>query len=387
MSAALATFVHLYLAYHYYPVKFGFSSGPSICSINATFDCDAVAASSYSDFLGVPIALFGFATNLVIFLMVLGQWLGWTEHPERLRRWALLLMGLSLVASITMGIVSLRLHNYCLFCIAAYVLSVIMFVCYQPTLQEPFFANLGGDLASLWSESRGIVFALLAIPVIAFLSHRMSLEAYGVTEVGKIVKLSITEWQSTPKVELNVAPALASGPTREQAKLVISEFADFRCGHCKHAYPSLDKFSKTHPEVRLEFYNFPLDGECNEGIPDKSGISCRLAYSVMCAEKQGKGWDLHHALYDAQDAMNASEALALKSVDEEIKRVAERVSLDTTQLFQCMTDPAIADAVRLQAKAGVNAKIQGTPTIFFDWRVLNRGQLIPVMEAALATKK
>jgi len=386
MSTAIAVFVHLYLAYHYYPIKFGFSSGPSICSINATFDCDAVAASSYSDFMGVPIALWGFATNLIIFFMVFGQWLGWTEHPERLRRGALSLITISFGASVVMGFISLNLHNYCLFCILAYILSIISFFSYRATLQEPFFANLTDDILQLWSESKGIVFAFIAIPIIALVGHRMALEAYGVTEVEKIVKSSILEWQSAPHVDLTVVPALASGPARDKAKLVISEFADFRCHHCKNAYPSLDHFAKSHPEVRLEFYNFPLDGECNEMIPDKSGISCRLAYSVMCAEKQGRGWDFHHAIYDDQDTINA-ESLTINSLDEEIRKISEKLHVSVEPLFQCISDPSVADTVRLQAKLGVNAKIQGTPTIFFDGRMLNRGQLIPVMEAALAAPK
>src|ERR1700722_484314 len=87
LGAALSVVIHLYLSYHYYPIKFGFSSGPSICSVNATFDCDAVAASQYSAVFGIPLAVWGAATNLVIFLLVLLQWWGWSEYPERLRRW------------------------------------------------------------------------------------------------------------------------------------------------------------------------------------------------------------------------------------------------------------------------------------------------------------
>src|SRR5438874_2285036 len=89
LGAALSVVISLYLAYHYYPIKFGFSSGPSVCSINATFDCDAVAASSYSAFLGIPMALWGAAANLMIFLMVLGQWWQLSDHTERMRRAAL----------------------------------------------------------------------------------------------------------------------------------------------------------------------------------------------------------------------------------------------------------------------------------------------------------
>jgi protein-disulfide isomerase len=285
-----------------------------------------------------------------------------------------------------MGMVSLKLHNFCLFCIAAYALSLIQFLCYQKTLQEPFFANLGPDLGELWSESKGIVVGFAAIPVLAFVGHRMMLEAYGVTQVSKIVQISINDWKNAARNDLNVAPALATGPDRAQAKLVISEFADFRCHHCKNAYPSLDHFAHSHSEVRLEFYNFPLDGECNDDIPDKSGISCRLAYAVACAERQGAGWAMHHTLYDHQDSINDASLGRGKEkmLDEEIKTLATRLNLKIDDLFRCMDEPSVKDAIRLQAKQGTSAKIQGTPSIFANGKLLERGQLIPVLEGVLA---
>ena len=157
LGSVLAVCFQLYLAFHYYPIKFGFSSGPSLCSVNSTFDCDAVAASEYSAFIGVPFALWGAALNLLIFLLALAQWWGWSDHPERLRRAVVVMCGISALASIVMAFVSVtKLHNYCLFCIALYFISFIMFECYRRTLQEPFFANLGRDMHNLWSESKGI---------------------------------------------------------------------------------------------------------------------------------------------------------------------------------------------------------------------------------------
>jgi protein-disulfide isomerase len=285
-----------------------------------------------------------------------------------------------------MGVISTQLHSYCLFCISAYALSFIAFFCYRATLQEPFFANFAQDIPHLWNESKGILLGFAAVPVLAVVGHRVALEAYGVTQLEKVVQTSINEWITAPAVNFSVPPALSMGPSRDQAKMVIAEFADFRCSHCRHAYPSLDHFAKSHPEVRLEFYNFPLDGECNEVIPDKNGISCRLAYAVTCAEKQGHGWQLHHALYDDQDKING-ESLRGVPLDDEIKTVAQNVGINSASLFQCMSEPTTADAVRLQAKLGGDAKIQGTPSIFINSKMMDRGQLIPVMEAALTASK
>src|SRR6185437_2601668 len=120
--------IHFYLSTHYYPLKFGFAAGQSICNLNAKFDCDAVASSSYADVFGVPVALFGASANFVLFVMMLLSWLEWTENPERLKRWSLLMAGFVLSASVVMGTISLtEMREYCLFCLTLYALSFIIF--------------------------------------------------------------------------------------------------------------------------------------------------------------------------------------------------------------------------------------------------------------------
>jgi protein-disulfide isomerase/uncharacterized membrane protein len=381
LCAFLSVIVHAYLALHYYPIKFGFSTGPSICSVNAKFDCDAVAASNYSSAFDIPLAVWGGAVNLIIFILILSQAWGWTDHPERLRRWSLIMVSLNLLASLVMGVISLaRLNNYCLMCISLYVLSIFMFACYRRTLEEPFFSNLGNDVSYLWAESRGILVAFAAIPVLAYVAHYSFLETYGVSEVGNIVRTTIEDWKFAPQNTLSVTPSLVAGPAKEKAALLIQEFADFRCGHCRHAFPSLDNFVKSHSDVRFEFYNFPLDGDCNEKFGQKNGMSCRLAEAVQCAEKQNSGWPLHHALFNAQDETIKANSVA--EMDDKIKAISEPLGIKSDQLFQCMNDPQTKDAIRMQAKQGDQVKVQGTPAIYVNGRELQRGQLIPVLEAA-----
>src|ERR1035437_4670532 len=99
MGCLASIAAHLYLTMHYYPLKFGFASGQSICNLNAKFDCDAVSASSYASLFGMPLALWGAATNAVLFVLILLSWLEWSEYPERLKRWTLALAAASFGAS------------------------------------------------------------------------------------------------------------------------------------------------------------------------------------------------------------------------------------------------------------------------------------------------
>lgn len=386
--ALVATLVsvglHLYLSFHYYPLKFGFSTGPSICTINTVFDCDAVSASSYANLFGIPMAVWGMATNLVLFGLILMAWWQWTESPERLKRWAVALSGISVVGSIVMGGISaLFLKNYCIFCITLYVLSLIIFVCLIKTLVEPFFAGIKKDLPELLGAAKGIPAAFVAIPVLAFFIHQGFLQHYNAGQLQQIVRSSIEEWQAATPQSITTPPTLATGADKDHATLTLKEFADFRCSHCRHASPSLNAFVRSHPDVRLEFYSWPLDGKCHANMPEGSGASCRLAEAVYCAEKQGHGWAMHDLVYETQPEINGldnNDALVAK-----IKSLAESLGIDTTKMLSCMEESATKDAILEQAKQGDLLQVQGTPTIFANGRELMGAQLLPVLEAVRKT--
>lgn len=380
VGCLLSVGAHLYLALHYYPLKVGFASSQSLCNINAKLDCDAVSASAYAAFLGVPMAIWGAVANAVLFGLILMSWLEWSEHPERLRRWSLALAGMSVVASVVMAAISvLFMHNYCLFCIGLYVLSIVIFVAYRKVLREPFWANVKHDLPHLWAESRGVLVSLLSIPVLGFLLHQIFMQNLGIGEIGRIVTESIQEWEAAPKFDFVAKPTLAVGPTHDAAVMTLTEFADFRCGHCKRASYSIHAFIKAHPDVRLEFYSFPLDGSCNEKIETSNGISCRLAATVYCAEKEGKGWETHDALFTAQDEINRLSTVS--EVDMVLSKQLPSLGINWESLQSCINDGATMEAVRAQAKQGSLVNVLGTPTLFANGKLINR-VLVPVLQQA-----
>ena len=53
----------------FYNANFAQNAAPSICAINEMFDCDSVAKTSYSQFLGIPLALWGVCLYLFFLFM------------------------------------------------------------------------------------------------------------------------------------------------------------------------------------------------------------------------------------------------------------------------------------------------------------------------------
>jgi protein-disulfide isomerase/uncharacterized membrane protein len=383
ISTLLSIVAHAYLAVHYYPLKFGFASGSSICNLNAKFDCDAVSASTYSSAFGIPMAVWGAAFNAVLLILILVSWLEWTERPERMKRWAFGFSGVSVLTSLAMLLISLMMmHNYCIVCMGLYVLSFITFFALRGTVREPFWAGAKEDLATLWTDSRALALFMLAVPVAAFVIHKSFMSNLGDTEqLSLLVREAVADWASAPKQDFVAKPSLTMGPEAAQAKMTLTEFADFRCGHCKRASYSLHAFVKSHPDVRFEFYSFPLDGACNEKINSKSGISCRLAATVYCAEKEGsgKGWIMHDFLYENQDTIN--QFASLPEVDMFLSKSIQPTGLNWESISRCADTGDTMDAIRAQAKQGALVNVLGTPTLFANGKALNRGQLVPVLQA------
>jgi protein-disulfide isomerase len=289
----------------------------------------------------------------------------------------------SIAVSVVMAIISAtQLTAWCPFCILAYVWSLLIAGVMYTSVSEPF-GRIGEDLTTLMTESKGILVALLLIPGGAWLTHKSIVQRFGADQLDRVIKSSISDWVTAKEYSFDVAPGLTTGDGSKNFEIV--EFADFRCGHCGQAAPSLHAFKKAHPEVTFKFYNFPLDGECNDAIGRAGdGVSCRLAKSVTCASETNSdaAWKLHDYIFENQKEFQTLRNVS--DVDSKLKPLFDEFGLDSGELSSCMDSDKALEAVRAQAKAGADAKIQGTPTIFVNGRRLPRAQLLPVLNEAFS---
>ncbi|MFZ4403389.1 MAG: DsbA family protein [Pseudobdellovibrionaceae bacterium] len=376
VSCLLTVGVHIYLSLHYYQLKFGFLSGPSVCNISSLINCDSVTASPYSAIFGIPVALFGLVTHLILFLFLLVSRWNLVEQAQWLKKSLLGLAGFILLASIVMGSLSiLKVGQICIFCVAAYILSLLTFTAVFLE-QKKSEKSPPAYLMDLFTSQKWISLSLLSIPLLAFLFHSMFLSNYGVENIGRQVQEKVGYWQNAPVEKFTDEGLLLQGSEKTSTTLV--EFADYRCPHCKMAAPGLIAFAKAHPDVKFVFKPFPLDGTCNKAIPNGDGFSCQLAYLSLCAEKLGqKGWETHELIFDLQEEIHQSqntEALTLQ--------IAKTFKLNAEALKKCISEEDIQSLVRRTAAEGEAAKVQGTPAVFVNGKLLNGGQFLPVLEGA-----
>jgi protein-disulfide isomerase len=145
----------------------------------------------------------------------------------------------------------------------------------------------------------------------------------------------------------------SDSPTKgsKDAPVAIVEWADFQCPYCGAAAPVIDKLPEQYPSnVRLVFKNYPLASH------EHSEIAARGA---VAAGKQGKFWEMHHALFGNQES----------GLDRDVVlRLAKEIGLDEKKFVSDLDSEATADAVNRDRKQGEKLELKGTPMIYINGR-------------------
>jgi protein-disulfide isomerase len=168
-------------------------------------------------------------------------------------------------------------------------------------------------------------------------------------------------------VELKLAGAPVRGP--ESARVTIVEFSDFQCPFCRSGAAALTEISKEFPnDVRLVFKQFPLEFHSQAAI---------AAEASLAALAQGKFWEMHDRIFANPRALSESNLIAW----------AKELGMDVGRFTSDLTSHKYQNAVQAEEREGLDAGVQGTPTVFLNGR-LYRGnvsveELKPAVEAAL----
>ncbi len=385
LSTLLTLGLHAYLGLKFYSLRFGALGQSSACNINELWNCDAVSASSYAQFLGVPLAIWGLSTHIILALFLILSRLGWIENEERGQRYTAWITAIVVLASIVMAFISVTmLHTLCLFCVMTYGLSILTALGVYFWAKPSVVRNISSDVAALFSDHRGILTGLIAIPGSAFLLNSMFIDNFQGEKMNIMAVEKVAQWTQAPTKNFAADQGLVEFKGTGTPKMEIVEFADFRCSHCKEAYFTLEAFTASHPDVKLTFKYYPLDGTCNPAPELKGngdGISCEAAFITHCSEKLfKKGWKTHHALFDNQEVLRT-----FTSKDEVSDFVCKETQSDCAQLKVCTASIETRNEIQAMVKEGMSAGVQGTPSIFVNNRQLIYGQFLPVLEKAYET--
>ena len=160
----------------------------------------------------------------------------------------------------------------------------------------------------------------------------------------------------------------ATGPSRgpEDAPITLVEFSDFECPFCVRVLPTLAQVEETYgDQVRIVYRQFPLNR-----IHPNAQLS---AEASLCADAQGKFWEMHDAIFEARGKAGA----------DELKIMAADLGLDSEVFDGCLDSREFRGQVEVDLEAGRQAGVTGTPALFINGRFLSGAQPFSVVSRVI----
>ena len=156
--------------------------------------------------------------------------------------------------------------------------------------------------------------------------------------------------------------AKADGPYEGAAAkdLMLVEFGDLQCPHCKDAAPVMAKLVHDFPKARIVYENFPLT--------DVHPFAMQAALYGACVAKQGNAafFTYEQAVYDTQAALVPDTAVAT------LNAAVTKAGLDPAKISVCAETDAAKAAVAASTKLANDLSVQSTPTLAVN------GRLVPI---------
>lgn len=147
-----------------------------------------------------------------------------------------------------------------------------------------------------------------------------------------------------------------------KAPVWVIVMSDFQCPVCKawhdQVYNAFYKEYVAIGKVRFAYVNFPLK---------RHQHSFEAAEAAMCSGVQGKFWPMQEQLFATQEKWSE-----MPSVDSYFTQLAQKSGVDVTRYKSCIQSHTTRDLIQSDYDRGVQAGVDGTPTIFVQNRMIPR---------------
>ena len=161
-------------------------------------------------------------------------------------------------------------------------------------------------------------------------------------------------------------------PKEGRGKLVVTEFSDFQCPYCgkfytdtykqiKEKYIDSGKITFVYRHLPLSFHPFAQ----------------KAAEAAECANRQGKFFEYHDALFETQtqDGSNLSVA--------NLKKYAGDLGLNTATFNACLDNGEATAIVNADAAEAQKLGITGTPSFVIDGQKIVGAQPLSTFEQVI----
>ncbi len=363
------------LCFVYYNANFAVDAKPSICSINDMMDCDGVAKTTYSQFLGVPLAIWGICLYIfVLFLTYVDKlqnikFLNFLKVFKNQSSYIFCISLLSFILSMILGCISIfKINSICIFCFMTYFIDLIIAL---------FSKNWGNGI--LYELKNSIADFLEAIKVKKYAFYFLLLVLLAASILTYTTTSNILSPQMIKRNNMmmsiesyrNIVDKNEMGP--KDASVVIHEYIDFNCPGCFLANIYLHRIVSEFENVKVIQHNVPLDITCNhnmkhEGHPN----SCLKARYAIAASEQNRYWEMVDILFTDNPETE-------KSIIEE----ARLVGFDIAKLKEDANSEVTNQKLKDSIQEADSKNIDGTPTIFINMKRISGIGSYPDLKAEI----
>ena len=159
----------------------------------------------------------------------------------------------------------------------------------------------------------------------------------------------------------------ADGPYRGAAtkELMLVEFADFECPHCKDAQASMDRLVADFPKARIVFQNYPLARIHPAAVTAATYGTCVAKLGGSTAFFQ-----FASAVFDAQEGLASADGATLT-----LNSAVTKAGLDPAKVATCAATPEAGKEVEASVKLAQSLNVSQTPTLMVNGRPVPIGGL------------
>lgn len=352
------------LAMIYYDANFNEYALPSFCSVNEFIDCDGIARTTESQFLGIPLAYWGMFFYLFVMILlfadklkniVIFKFLEVFKNP--LDYISLLGIFSFCVSMLLLGLSLLEIKKLCILCAFTYVLNLLIGLIAIDYKNGGLVKAFKQSIADFLDAIKNKAYLAALLIVIALAAGGLSYTT--ATEVFAPQVKQHRELMSFINAKSNKYAVKGNVLGDEKAPLTVYIYTDYNCPFCGAYDMMFHKAAKELKGFKVVHKNMPLDIECNKHLrnPFHEG-SCRMARYAIAAEKQGKFWAIDSKFFEEQP-----------KTEEEILEIAKKLKLDIDKLKEDANSQEVKDKLNSEIEEAYHSNIDATPSMIINGKV------------------
>ncbi|MCR9163424.1 MAG: DsbA family protein [Nannocystaceae bacterium] len=168
----------------------------------------------------------------------------------------------------------------------------------------------------------------------------------------------------TYPVDVEDRPAM--GPA--DALVTVAVFSDFQCPYCSRIAPSLHALLEVEHDVRVVSMQLPIPSH-----PQARDA----AKAALAADRQGKYWEMHDALFESRDAVRSGDFVS----------IAEALDLDVAKFEADMADPQVEARIAADVALARELGVRSTPATFVNGHYVRGAVPLETLRQTVAAQR